>query len=98
MRTALKSLLALALLAAALAIPSTAQAWEIGQVCNTLDETPVYESLYMNRLYGWMYTISPGGGFRITNAPIGEFLYGHGNERSGGYIHEWHINFSSCHW
>jgi hypothetical protein len=97
-RNALKSLLALALLAAALAIPSTAQAWEYGQVCNTLDLTPVYNLFNYGNLEGWMYTIPPGGGFRIVNNPAFAWFYGHGNERQDGYIREEHLNFSSCHW
>jgi hypothetical protein len=97
-RKALKALLAPALLAAALAVPSTAQAWELGQVCNTYDATPVYAYLNSDTLSGWMYTIPAGGGFRLGNRVLWEWFYGHGNGMQDGYIRTEHLNFASCHW
>lgn len=92
-RRVLAASLAVGAVGAAAALPSAAQAAQVGDVCNTNSLTPVYSQ--PNNV-GWMYTIAPGGGFRITGFG-GGLWYGHGNLLQDGWIDPSHINQATCH-
>jgi hypothetical protein len=88
-----KALVVCGLLSAAVALPGTAQAAEIGQVCNLR-----YGEWVLTSPWGSpYYFLGTGAGFRITG--FAEAFYrGHGNSDPEGYLIRDSINQGSCHW
>lgn len=96
MRNRWKALLAGAMATCAVALPASAQAAEIGQVCNVstsywVASAPTYDYRYA------MYILGEGAGFRVEGYS-GDFYLGHGNGLATGYFPRLNINQSSCHW
>jgi hypothetical protein len=97
MRHALKSLLTLGLLAAALALPGVAQAAEVGQVCNITTSIETAVVARYSDGSGFAEYIHGGDGWRI-DAFAGAYYQGHRNGGAEGYIpREW-VNQGTCHW
>ncbi len=96
MRNALKSLLALGLLAAALALPAAAQAAEVGQVCNITNSIETAVVARYSDGTGFAEYIHGGDGWRI-DAFSGAYYQGHRNGGAEGYIpREWVVQ-GTCH-
>lgn len=98
MRNRWKALLVGAMATGAVALPTAAQAAEIGQVCNVsvgasywVSSQPSYEARYA------LYILGEGAGFRVEGF-YGDFYIGHGNGRATGYFPRNNINQGSCHW
>ena len=97
MRHALKAILALGLLAAALALPSAAQAAEVGQVCNITNSIETAVVARNADGSGFAEYIHGGDGWRIDEF-AGPYYRGHRNGGAEGYIpREW-VNQGTCHW
>jgi len=84
---------------AAVAITGSASADE-SYVCMTKDPTPVYASVSNGNYDGYLFTLSPGRGFRVYyqtggggNVPDWSAFYGHGAERPDrdGFVKDVHL-------
>lgn len=64
-----------------------------GQVCNVYVKTPVWKYKRPEEL---LYTIPPGGGFRVVEVGA-QWSKGHGNGHSDGFINSERIDSSTCH-
>lgn len=96
MRNRVKALLVGALATGAVALPgATAQAAEIGQVCNVAVSYYVLSAPWEGSSI--LYIIGTGAGFRIEGYS-GDYYLGHGNGQASGYFWRNNINQGSCHW
>lgn len=95
MRNRWKALLASVVAACAIAMPATAQAARIGDLCSVgtaywVSSIPSIEARYA------MYILGSGAGFRVLGYS-GDFYYGRGNGQPEGYFPRLNINQASCY-
>jgi hypothetical protein len=95
MRNRWKALLASALAVTAVAMPSSAQAAQIGDLCLVgtaywVSSIPSTDAAYA------MYILGTGAGFRVLGYN-GDFYYGRGNGQPEGYFPRGNINQASCY-
>lgn len=100
MRKALKSMLALGLLTAAIASPgATVQAAEIGQTCNVRADVAEWIVARNSDGTGFREWIFANDGWYVSGfVPGGVYYHGHRNGQTEGYIRRDIINQGSCHW
>jgi hypothetical protein len=85
---------------AAIAITGPASA-DDGWLCTTRDATPVYASMSNGNFDGYLFTLSPGRGFRaysveasvVENTVLWSAHHGHGAEHPerNGYVRSEHL-------
>jgi hypothetical protein len=84
---------------AAVAITGSASA-DDSWLCTTRDATPVYASVSKGNYDGYLFTLSPGRGFRVNymvggggDVPEWAAAYGHGAERPDrdGFVRDVHL-------
>lgn len=95
MKNRWKALLAGALAATAVAMPASAQAAQIGDVCLVGTSYWVSSQPSTNTAY-IMYILGTGAGFRVTGYS-GDYYTGHGNGLATGFFPRANINQASCH-